>query len=366
MRKFLVLGMLVSAVIIGGCSGTKKNIIAKDAGVDIIAPGLLSGAGLKLDWQNDLPLASNEKINHLIVAEKFVYVITDLNTVFCFERFEGKLRFIKQFARPSLPMMRPKEYEGALYTVVGDELWRLDPQTSSVKMVQKLVNSAVCPVVFTDDYIYVSGLDNRISCYDREGNWLKYQITADNDSKITSLIVEDEFMWFATEKGNIYNASAYEPTKYWAFNTTAKIVGDIVKDDKYLYISSLDTMVYKLSSVSGTLMWKAPLGSSLLKNPIVYDDYVYQQSSRNGLYALDTETGDVVWQEPEGVAFVARNGDDVYVCTEGELLSIMNNRTGKSEFKINFAPVDICGRNIYDDNIYVLSEEGKLAKISSK
>jgi outer membrane protein assembly factor BamB len=365
MKKLLVALVLLS-VVLTGCSSGKKTTFEqkKDAGVDVLAAGLLEGAGMKIDWQNDLPLAQNEIIKHLIIAKEFVYVITDLNTVFCYERFDGKLRFIKQFARPSLPMKRPTEYEGALYTVVGDELWKLDPQSASVSKAQDLVNSAVSPVVFTDENLYVSGLDNRISCYDREGNWLKFQVTADNDSRITSVLVDGENMWFATEQGNVYGASAYEPTRYWAFNTTGQIGSDIVKQDKYLYVSSYDTMLYKLSAVSGTLAWKAPLGSALMNSPVVYDDYIYQQTSRNGLYAVSDETGNVVWQEPAGQGFVARDGEDVYVFTENNLLSIMNNKSGESRIKLNFAPIDICGRNVYDSNVYVLSKDGKLAKIS--
>jgi hypothetical protein len=364
MRKFLLLGLLFSVVV--GCGSDKKMVFRQtnEPGEDVIAAGLLQGAGLKLDWQNDLPLAKSESVEHFFVASEFVYITTDLNTVFCFERFDGKLRFIKQLARPSLPMMLPTEYNGALYVVVGDELWKLDPQSASVSMIQKLERSAAAPVVFTEENIYVSGLDHRISCYDKDGNWLKFQITADNDSRISSVIVENENMWFATEQGNVYNASSYEPIRHWAFNTSGKITGGIVKNDRFIYVSSFDTMLYKLSAVSGTLAWKAPLGSAILTMPIVYDDYIYQQSSRNGLYAVNNEDGKILWQEPAGESFVARDGEDVYVFTEDNLLSIMNNRSGKSRVKVNFAPIAECARNVFDSNIYVLSKDGKLAKIS--
>lgn len=367
MRKLIALSLMLAAVVFSGCASKKMAFSTKkDAGVDIIAPGLLSGAGLKLDWQSEIPLAMNEKVNHVVVAKEFLYVITDLNTVFCYERNSGSLRFVKQFARPNLPMMRPNEYEGALYTVVGDELWKLDPKSATVTLVQKLAKSAVCPVVFANDNMYVAGLDNRISCYDNEGNWLKFQVTADNDSKITSVIVENEFMWFATNEGNIHCASSYGPDKYWSFNASSRIMGDIVKQDKYLYISSEDTMLYKINAVTGALVWKAPLGSALMTSPIVYDDIVCQQSSLNGTYGLDIETGKVLWQEPDGKSFVARDGNSIFVFTTNNLLSIIDNRAGEVKARVNFAPVSVCGQNVYDGNIYVLGKDGKLAKISDK
>ncbi len=366
MRKILVLGLSLLTVTIIGCS-SENSLNFKDKsnpGEDVIESKLLNRANLKLDWQNDISLASGENVKHLIVAESYVYVITNQNTVFCFERFDGKLRFIKQFARPSLPINRPSEFEGSLYTAVGDELWKLDPENATVKMVQELENSAVAPVVFARENRYVSGLDNRISCYDREDDWLKFQVTADDDSRIVSVIVDDDMMWFATKTGYIYNASSLEPVKHWAFKASDEIAGDIVKDGKYLYASSYDTMVYKLSAISGILEWKVPLGSALMECPIVYDDYVYQKSSRDGVYALNKEDGSIVWQESDGKSFVASAGEDVYVFTENSILSVMNNKTGKAKFKLNFSNIEKCARNVYDENIYVLSKDGKFAKIS--
>ena len=366
MKNKLILTLL-AALFIAGCGDSKIDFSQKnEPGTDLVSAGLLKEAGLQTDWQIDISLMSGEKINHLLVAESFVYVITDINTVFCFDRFNGNLRFIRQLARPNLPMNRPTEYQGALYTVVGDELWKLDPQTASVKMVQNLVNSSVCPIVLTRENLYVCGLDNRVSCYDKDDKWLKFQITADNDSAITSLIVEGEFMWFATEEGNVFSTSSYEPVRYWAFNASGKISGSIAKNDKYVYVSSEDTMVYKLSAATGRLAWKAPLGSRLIERANVYDDYVYQQTSGGGIFALDNETGNIVWKDPAAKSFVARDGDDVYVFTEDKTLNVMSNNDKGSRLKINFSNVDRCGLNTYDENIYILSNDGKLGKISKK
>ncbi len=373
MKKYIALGLILTVGVLCGCSSKKTATEAgmtftpkTDAGVDMVAPGLLSGAGLKLNWQHGIPLAAGEKIKHLGIGKEYLYVITDLNTIFCYERFNGSIRFVKQFSRPNLPMMRPSEHEGILYSVVGDELWQLDPKSASVSMRQKLVNSAVCPVIFSGDNMYVAGLDNRISCYDKNENWLKFQVTADNDSAITSVVVEDEFMWFATAEGNIHSASAYGPTKHWSFNVNSRIMGDIIKKDRFIYVSSEDTVLYKINALTGALVWKAHLGSALLTSPIVYDDIVCQQSSLNGTYGVDIETGKILWQEPDGKSFVARDSNNVYVFTKGNLLSIIDNRLGKSKMKVNFASVSVCGKNIHDGNIYVLSSDGKLARISEK
>ena len=366
MKKKLILTLL-AALFIAGCGDTKIGFSQKnEPGTDLVSAGLLKAAGLQTDWQIDLSLMSGEKIIHLIVAESFVYVITDINTVFCFDRFNGNLRFIRQLARPNLPMNRPTEYKGALYAVVGNELWKLDPQTASVRMVQNLVNSSVCPVVFANENIYVCGLDNRVSCYDMDDKWLKFQITADNDSTITSLVVEGEYMWFATEKGNVFSTSSYEPVRYWSFNASGKISGKISKSDRYIYVSSEDTMVYKLSAATGRLAWKTPLGSRLLEGAIAYDDYVYQETSGGGIYALNNETGKIVWKAPAGEKFVARAGDDVYVFTKDKTLNIMSNKDKGSRLEINFSKVDRCGINTHDDNIYILSNDGKLGKISKR
>ncbi len=373
MKKNIALGLMLTSVILCGCSSkeaasaremtfaTKKN-----AGIDIVAPGLLSGADLKLDWQNDVPLAVGEKINHVVVAKEYLYIITELNTVICYERITGSLRFVKQLARPNLPMMRPSEYEGALYAVIGDELWKLDPKSATVSLRQKLVNSAVCPVIFSGENMYVAGLDNRISCYDSNENWLKFQVTADNDSRITSVVVEDEFMWFATAKGNVHCASAYDTTKHWSFNVSSRIIGDIVKSDKFIYVSSEDTVLYKINALTGALVWKAHLGSALTSSAIVYDDIVCQQSNLNGTYGIDVQSGRILWQEPNGKSFVARDERNIYIFTSDNLLSIIDNRLGKSIMKVNFSPVSLCGKNVHDGNIYVLGSSGKLAKISKK
>lgn len=367
MKKSMVLGLLAAAIIIGGCAtGKTAESKKKSTNEDIIAAGLLRGAGLGLDWQNDVPLNKGEKILHMIIAAKYAYIITDANMVFCYERFDGTLRFVRQFAKPGLPIKEPVEYEGALYTVVGNELWKLDPATASVSIEQTLEHSSICPVAFTTEDMYVCGLNNRISCYNKEGNWLKFELTASNDSQITSLLIEGEYMWFATKKGNIHCASSYAPIRYWSFNATDEISGRIAKDEKHIYISSKDTMLYKINAMTGYLAWKKPLGSALLSGAILYDDYVYQSSSQDGVYALNLEDGGIVWQEPEGESFVARSDDKVFVFTKNNLLSVMSNSKGSPELKINFAPVDMAAKNTFDNNIYVLSKEGKFAKISER
>jgi len=103
-----------------------------------------------------------------------------------------------------------------------------------------------------------------------------------------------------------------------------------------------------------------------MTSPVVYDDIVCQQSSLNGTYGIDIETGKILWQEPQGKSFAARNEQNTYIFTSDNLLSIIDNRLGKSTMKVNFAPVSVCAQNIYDGNIYVLGNDGKLAKISSK
>lgn len=367
MKKIIALVLMLTVIIFSGCSREKFTAhTGLTAGQDIISPALLSGASLKLDWQNGIPLAAGEKIRHLVVAEQYAYVMTDLNTVFCYDRMTGKLRFLKQFARPNLPVIAPAEYDGAMYVVIGYELWKIDPKTAVISLDRRLENSAVCPVVVTQDSMYISGLDNRISCYDLKGNWLKFQVTADSDSRITAVTVDNEFMWFATEKGNIHCSSAYDQSKKWSFNTTSHIKGSIIKHDKFIYVSCEDTMLYKLNAITGSLAWKAHLGSALTESPIVYDDIVCQKSNLNGIYGIDTETGKIRWQEPDGKSFAARNGSLFYLFTNDNLLSIIDSRSGKPNAKVNFSPVELCGKNLFDGNIYALGKDDKLAKISKK
>lgn len=350
-------------------AGCQQQITYKQSletrGQEMTSTSLLEENGFAMNWQVDMPIKSNENVKYVYRTADSILVLTDRNYVLCYNVESGKLRFIRQISRPGLPLTSPSEKDGIIYTTIGQELWSIDIQSAKVEKVSVLKSPTRMPVQFNSSYAYVIGLDKRISCYGIEDGILKFQVTADNDTEITTAIVSDDYLWFATKQGNVYCSSSGEAKRLWGFNATAEVRAAIVESGDYVYVSSLDTMLYKLNKLTGQLIWKAHLGSSLVRKPVVFDDVVIQQTTRNGMYAIDTESGDVVWNVANGEEMLARNGDRVFVHAKGNVIEAVSIAQKKVMEQLPVENLDKAGFNHYDGKIALVSKEGKLACIEA-
>jgi len=357
--------------IVGTCAGVAGGATARKGSAEamLVSASLLKHAGLQAGWQINLPLKETERAERMFVFDKYLYVLTDQNYLFCIDRAKGSIRFCLQLARPGLKVHEPQYYGGGLLFTVGTQLFILDPAAGAVKESRQLMTigrGAVCGARRNSRHIFVAGLDKRLHAIVADEYWQEFMVTADNDSLINSIVVDDEFVVFSTQVGNIVMTSAQKAKRLWQRDIPGRINAPIVRDGCWLYVGSENTKLYKLDITSGRSGWETVFqaGAQLIDSVTVGRRAVYQYAGNNGLYAIDKDSGKMLWQVSEGLGLLAEKDETAYVFAKPGVLVVMENSTGKKLYTVNFAGVSRYAANTTDSTIYVSDDKGRVMSIN--
>ena len=360
--------LCLTALVLAGLSGCGNG--SKNAQDELVPRQLLDTADLQMNWQVNLPIKKNEEIDRMCVLGDFLYVLTSRNYLFCIAREEGITRFGLELTAPGLPLFEPDYYDGKLWFVVGSKLLVLDPGTGVVTESKKLNvgKGAACKAVLNSTHLFVAGADRRLHAINVKEKWQDFAATADNDSLITSVIADDNFLIFTTKAGNVVSIAPDKPKKRWQYDVSDKITAPIARDGIWLYVGSEDTKLYKLNITTGKAAWKAPFhtGSILFNSAVPGRKVVYQYAGETGLYAIDKNTGTMQWQLKEALGLLAEVNSTAYVFARPGSLVIMDNQTGKKGKTIELANVSDYAVNTTDSTVYVADDKGRVMSIEAE
>ena len=125
-RKIFILTAVLGVLTAGVCFG--EDLSAKE----LVSRELLEHGGFEMNWQVKLPIKEGEKLGRMFVFDKFLYVLTDKNYLFCIERTSGAGRFELPLAKAGLWIFEPQYYDGKLWFMVGNHLLVVDPKAGAV------------------------------------------------------------------------------------------------------------------------------------------------------------------------------------------------------------------------------------------
>ena len=334
----------------------------------LISPTVLEPVGLSVNWQINLPLKDDEKIDRMFVFDSYLYVLTDQNYFFCIHRERGTYRFTVDLASAGLPICSPLYEDKLLFFVIGKELVILDAVSGTVKERKKFDNigkGATCMIGRNLRHIFIAGTDKRIHAIVADGYWQEFMVTADNDTLINSLLADDRAIVFSTVVGNVVGIKADSREKLWQIDLSDGIVAPIVRDGAWVYIGCKDTKLYKHHFNAGISGWPIPFhaGAKLTEPVVAGKKVLYQYAGHKGVYGIDKETGKKLWQVSDGKSMLAEKDNMAYVLTEPGVLVIQDNKTGKCLSSVDFAGVSKYAANTTDDTIYVADNKGRLVSI---
>ena len=366
-RLLLAVFFVPAFVVFGGSAFARES----DTQVMLVSRKLLEQVDLQVGWQVNLPIKKTESVERIFVFDKYLYVLTDRNYLFCINKEKGTMRFCLQLTAPGLKVHQPQHYDGKVSFMVGNRLLILDPVAGAVTTSRELKTigrGAVCPAVRNSKHFFVAGLDKRLHAIVADEYWQEFTATADNDMLINSLVVNDKFVVFSTEIGNVVKIESGRPNKLWQRDIPGKISAPIVQDGRWLYVGSDNTKLYKLDIETGESSWPTAFqaGAKLTNSAVAGKSAVYQYAGINGLYAIDKAGGKELWQVEQGVGLLAEKGSTAYVLARPGVLVVMDNNAGKKLHSVNFAGVSRYVANTTDSTIYVSDDRGRIVSIEPK
>lgn len=328
----------------------------------LVSPELLKAGGLKIVWQNKLPIKKGENLERLFILGNRIYALSDHNYIVSLSGQNGNIIFSRSFAEYGFPIMGLALYGDQLFSVIGNKVVEIDLDSGVQRSATRLDLGIVCPTARNSSYFYIAGSDRRMHTLRADDKVALFEVAAENESMITSIVADDDIVVFGTNTGTCIGMAPQEPKRLWQFDAADSIVGPMVRSENALFFASRDTNVYKLDIITGRLLWKHQTGALLESSPRVTAEKVYQYVRGRGLAAIDAESGRLLWQLPEGAEILAEAaGKNSYVITKAGELVVMDNNTAKRLYSVNFAKVSRYVANVTDSRIYIADETGRIA-----
>ncbi len=358
--------LLVSLLVL--CAAA-SNIAAEDGSRWLVSPELLEHAGLKLLWQSELPMKKTESLERLFVLGNCVYALSERNYMVCLSSEKGNVIFSRPFAPLGFPVLGLELYEDELISVIGGRLIEINAEFGTERKATRVEFGIACPAARNSSYFYLGGTDRRMHTLRAEDKVQVFEVAAENDSMITSIVADEDFVVFGTDAGNVISITPDAPRRLWRFDAADSIVGPIVRDGESLFFASKDTNIYRVDVVyrantsTKKLVWKYQTAAVLDKAPRVTGGVVYQYVRYKGLEAIDKKSGKFMWQVPEGVDLLAESAGKAYVIAKKGKLVVMDNKKAKRLYSVNFARVSRYVANVADSRIYIADKAGRVACI---
>jgi len=331
----------------------------------LVSPMLLEHANLKIVWEDKLSIKTDETLEQLLILGNSIYAISNRNYMVSLNKENGDIIFRRIVAPEGLPVAGLKLYGYELISIVGTKLIEIDPQTGNQLKNVDVGFGIACPAARNSSFFYLSGIDKRLHTLRAEDKVQIFEVAAENDSLITSIIAHDISVIFGTDAGNVISITPDRPKKLWQFDAAGSIAGPIVRDGMSLFFASKDTNVYRVDMIGlplrRQLVWKYQTDGVLENEPRVTQQVVYQSVPGKGLTAIDKQSGQFMWSVPGGVDLLTEAKDRAYVITKNRKLVVMDNISTKKLYSVNFAEVTRHTANITDSKIYIADEHGRIA-----
>ena len=327
----------------------------------LVSEELLKEAGLEIVWDTQLPLKQGENLKKLQILNGRLYALTDRNYMVSFNRENGKIVFSRAIAEAGFPLPVLGLSDDEILTIIGNKLVEINPDSGLELSSKHLEFGAACPPARNSSFFYVGGTDRRLHTLRAENKVQVFEVAAESDSLITTIIADESFVVFGTEAGDVISFRADEPKQLWSFTADDTIISPMVRDGWSLFFASEDTSVYRINLFTGKLLWKYPVAAVLDKAPRVTADVVYQYVRNKGLAAIDTESGRGLWLVEKGAEILAQADGKAYIITKTGTLVVMDNEKPEHLYTVNFAGVSRYAANVTDSKMYIADETGRIA-----
>jgi len=332
----------------------------------LVTPELLKQVGLEIVWDGELPIRSGEGLAGLMMAGERVYALSGRNYLISLDRKTGTKVFSRYAAVEGLPVAEPVLYQDQLIWVLGNRLVEMSERTGEELKSSHIAYGIACPAARNSRFFYVSGVDGRVRVLREADRVPLFEVAPDNDSLITSILAEEQFVIFGTNAGNVISMTPGDAVRLWRFNAAGGIAGRIVRDGASLFFASKDTNVYRVDITApkaAGLVWKHQVAGVPAAPPCVTKAAVYQYVREKGLTAIDRDRGTLLWSLPEGLELLAESAGRAYVITRNETLTVMDNAAGKRLYAVNFRGATRFVANTVDSKMYVADKRGRIACI---
>jgi outer membrane protein assembly factor BamB len=185
----------------------------------------------------------------------------------------------------------------------------------------------------------------------------------------------DRIVITADQSGTVIAADIISRSELWRIRVEGAVFASPVVTADTVYIASSDRSLYAFDLTNGQRRWRERFGSELLRSPAVHKDTVYQYVPRDGLVALDAQSGKQRWRLADGLEFLTRIDDAVYVTcgypdladehATPEAIARLDALTGKERLRLPLYRVDFVTGGADPSAIFLADRMGRVLCVRS-
>lgn len=312
MRKYLLIILFISVVLIYGCAKSLITLILKDDPNAITMFGKNPERNfyvnqnitdsLKLIWENGT--YGNYNNSSVVVYDSVVFVGDLGGRIQCFDLNTGKFKGVLKS-------------KGSVYST---------PLLYKTKLVY-----ALCDQKKNETTLIYYDIRNGKEISEKE-----------IDGRVLTQMIKDKSdIILCTENGKISKYSEFGK-KIWELDTQNKILCNPAIIDSTLIVGNIDGELLFISSSIGKLIFNKKIGSSFLSGISIKDKLAFIGDNSGVLYAVDNHTGNIVWQFNTGARILmtpALDDDFIYVGNLEGKLYCLNLNDGVLKWKTNFGGI---------------------------
>jgi outer membrane protein assembly factor BamB len=362
--SFFVFCAVPESIAMEGMQRPRRPDSRRETRGQVVSPELLKGAELEILWETKLPMKMGESLERLFILGNSIYGLSDQNFMVSLNREKGNVIFSRSIAETGLPVVGLELYKDGLFSVAGNKLVEISLESGTERNAKRLKFGVTCPAARNKPYFYIAGTDKRVHALRSEDKVQVFEVAAESDSMITSIVADENSVIFATNAGDVISIAPDKSKQLWQFKAGGGIAQPIVRDAESLFAASRDTNVYRLNARTGKFIWKYQTGAKLEKGPQVTERVVYQYVRDEGLVAIDKESKKLLWQLADGVGLLAEADGKAYVITKVGTLVVMDNKKAKQVYTVDLSGVSIYVTNVADSRIYIADKSGRIACLS--
>jgi len=166
----------------------------------------------------------------------------------------GKIMWERYVAEAGFPILGPSQYDNEHISIIGNRLITINPDTGEEVKNIRLDFGVTCPAARNSSHSYIADTANRLRVFRAKDNVKLFEVSAENESKINSIVADEKSVIFGTDAGNVICIKADEPKRLWQFNAYGAVIEPMVRDANSLFFASKDTNLWKVNIDNGSLI----------------------------------------------------------------------------------------------------------------
>jgi outer membrane protein assembly factor BamB len=330
----------------------------------------------------DSYVLAGDLVRRVYMTRDMIFLETGRRKVILFDRHKGMVRWIYSL---DFPLRYPPAVSNEYVYLISRDLihcvWRKGGDVKWKKMLPFVQGS---PAAANDFYLYLAAGDiARLYAFKEaiqnpktaSGQFLGSVEAIDEWFFRTADLVRakpisiENVLYFTSYDHRAYAIDATKGKLTWAYETGKQIVAPPYIRKGVMYIGGLDHTLHALNRFSGPPpKWLFSAGGPIMRAPAADDDCVYVRAEEvldeyglpgsPILFAVDVKTGRKVWEFERGQRMLFSGKDKVYILREGNVLVILDKKTGRRRAEFPLPDFKFLITNDMDDVLYLINDRG--------